>query len=1287
MGEVAKYLTNGTLGSKITSGSDYFLDPGLNAVALDSAGNIYVVSSGYHYVIKFDSKGTYVKKWGSFGTGDTQFSIPSGITIDAGDNIYICDKGNRRIVKYDASGNFLAKWDIQVAADSGASDPSGWLRVDAAGRINLVDWRDYVFKVFDSNGALLKRWSKDPPLTLSGGRGVGFDGEGNIYVAKYVPLEMYVVKFDSNGTYLTHWGGDIAGFAPSDVVVDSENYIYVADTDNNRITKFRSTWLPTLTVTAPAADDYVAGPNTIQATASSEIGISKVEFYLDGAKLGEATGTPVAARAVSGSAEAPAAASSASTAAYSFGWNTMFYPDGKHTLKVIASNTQGKTAQREFRIFVRNDTDDQVPTVTITSPLATDKVHFGTTIQATATDDGPIVKVEFYVDGTKIGEDTAAPYSWAWDASGLADGLHEVKAEATDTTGFVKSATVTVWVGNSEEFTLVAKWTMSFAPYGLAVDASGNIYVSGAGTVEKYRSDGTLLMRISNAADYTFHERGRIALDGAGNIYVTANTSNFIYKFDRWGTFLKKWGLTGTGDAVAIVPTGIAVSGNYLFVGDQGNHRIVKYDLDGAYLGRWGSAGSGNGQFGTNDGICIDSTGNLYVANGMPQRVEVFKTDGTFVRNWKGVGPGLFDSPVSVGLDPENNIFVCGSNHRVVKFKGDGVYLAGWGSQGSGDANFSSPTDVVVDSSNYVYVADRWNSRILKFRSTWLPALEVISPLADASVSGTHTIQATATSDLGVSKVEVYVDGVKLGEAAAGQAAAIAAAYTYPWNTTGYADGPHALKLIAYNTQGTTTQREFTVVVNNSNDQAPKVAVSYPLDGLVVAGTVAAKATASDDKGIVRVDYFLDDVLLGSVTTAPYDYNWDTTKTADGRHTLKVTAVDTLGQKTSVSLNVVINNAGAFFNVDLTNADVIFLTKDYKLKKVDTNGNQGYVVKSTIQVKQFQFDPQGNLFIKLFGKQELPDGKKYLLIKVDPKTNLMKGIDPSLDDTVWLSNSISPNIQFDGAGNVYYFSDVTTTTGILKVLRKYIDENHIEDIINDNIGVSHWQVLSDGQILISGTTKSSGQTWLRRINPASADNKVLNLAECATGWLARFPDGQVYTHLSGSYVNLEGIYKIPSDLHRLTQADSDAPYIGSKPGSTHTIDSITAGHSLTSTQGFRDSRGQNMFKIWTDRNNNLYGLTGMGISAYQYLTILRLYPTPEVVELKLINKILMMDVSLGQLVVAGFDEVNGVYKLVIYDLQTKTETNIMYRNIEIYHLGVLYDGSIIFDGLDLLNLA
>jgi hypothetical protein len=76
-------------------------------VAWDAAGNIYVADGfGNSRIAKYDKNGTWIKNWGSIGSGPGQFNIVHGIAIDAQGNIYVADRGNRRIQVFDTEGNF-----------------------------------------------------------------------------------------------------------------------------------------------------------------------------------------------------------------------------------------------------------------------------------------------------------------------------------------------------------------------------------------------------------------------------------------------------------------------------------------------------------------------------------------------------------------------------------------------------------------------------------------------------------------------------------------------------------------------------------------------------------------------------------------------------------------------------------------------------------------------------------------------------------------------------------------------------------------------------------------------------------------------------------------------------------------------------------------------------------------------------------------------------------------------------------------------------------------------------
>ncbi len=89
---------------------------------------------------------------------------------------------------------------------------------------------------------------------------------------------------------------------------------------------------------------------------------------------------------------------------------------------------------------------------------------------------------------------------------------------------------------------------------------------------------------------------------------------------------------------------------------------------------------------------------------------------------------------------------------------------------------------------------------------------------------------------------------------------------------------------------------------------APTGAITSPVNGATVSGTsVSIIASASDNIGIQRVEFYLAGSLIGSVTASPYQIRWDSTKTTNGSHSFSVKAYDAagnVGQSAAVSLNV-----------------------------------------------------------------------------------------------------------------------------------------------------------------------------------------------------------------------------------------------------------------------------------------------------------------------------------------------------------------------------------------------
>jgi hypothetical protein len=91
------------------------------------------------------------------------------------------------------------------------------------------------------------------------------------------------------------------------------------------------------------------------------------------------------------------------------------------------------------------------PIVTITQPADGAEVWGTVTITATATDDGTVSEVEFFVDGTSVGTDTESPFQMNWSSSGVSDGDHTISATATDDDGETGSDSVVVTVDNVDD--------------------------------------------------------------------------------------------------------------------------------------------------------------------------------------------------------------------------------------------------------------------------------------------------------------------------------------------------------------------------------------------------------------------------------------------------------------------------------------------------------------------------------------------------------------------------------------------------------------------------------------------------------------------------------------------------------------------------------------------------------------------------------------------------------------------------------------------------------------------
>ena len=93
---------------------------------------------------------------------------------------------------------------------------------------------------------------------------------------------------------------------------------------------------------------------------------------------------------------------------------------------------------------------------------------------------------------------------------------------------------------------------------------------------------------------------------------------------------------------------------------------------------------------------------------------------------------------------------------------------------------------------------------------------------------------------------------------------------------------------------------------------APTTSVTSPSNGATVSGTTSVTASASDNVGVTRVEFYLDGGLQSSDTSSPYSWSWNTTAAANGTHSLMTKAYDAAGNVgSSTSVSVTVSNGGA----------------------------------------------------------------------------------------------------------------------------------------------------------------------------------------------------------------------------------------------------------------------------------------------------------------------------------------------------------------------------------------
>ena len=125
---------------------------------------------------------------------------------------------------------------------------------------------------------------------------------------------------------------------------------------------------------------------------------------------------------------------------------------------------------------------------------------------------------------------------------------------------------------------------------------------------------------------------------------------------------------------------------------------------------------------------------------------------------------------------------------------------------------------------------------------------------------------------------------------------------TYPITVTGTGGG-----------KTHTTSVGLTVTSSGGGDTTPPTtSITAPADGATVSGTTSVTASASDNVGVTKVEFYIDSTLVATDTSSPYSYSWNTTTATNGSHSIYSKAYDAAANVgTSLTIHVTVSNATA----------------------------------------------------------------------------------------------------------------------------------------------------------------------------------------------------------------------------------------------------------------------------------------------------------------------------------------------------------------------------------------
>jgi len=661
-----KHYESGLGSSKINSASD---------IAIDAYGNVYV--TGYtrgsstfedYATIKYNTNG--VEQWVQRYNGPGNSSdVATAIAVDASGNVYMTGGSSGSgtsvdyaTIKYNTNG--VEQWVQRYNGPGNSDDRAYAIAIDASGNVYVTGYSygsgtfyDYATIKYNTNG--VEQWVQrynGPGNFYDDATAIAVDGSGNVYVTGYsygsgTFYDYATIKYNTNG--VEQWvqryngpGNDRDG--ANAIAVDGSGDVYVTGSSYGSGT---SSDYATIKYNTNGVEQWVQrynGPGNDR----------------DGAN---------------------AIAVDASGNVYVTGWS-----GGSGTFydyATIKYNTNGVEQWVQRYNGPGNDWDEA---------------------NAIAVDGSGNV----YVTGRSYGLGTSSDYATIkYNTNGVEQWVQRYNGPGNDRDG----------------------------ANAIAVDGSGNVYVTGSsygsGTSSdyatiKYNTNGVeQWVQRYNGPGNDYDEAYAIAVDASGNVYVTGGSGGsgtfYDYATIKYNTngveqWVQRYNGPGNSDdwatAIAVDISGnVYVTGGSYGSGTSRDYATIKYNTNG--VEQWVQRYSGDESI----AIAVDASGNVYVTGSSQSYGFSILTDyATIKYNTNGVeqwvqrynGPGNdYDGARAIAVDGSGNVYVTGSSYgsgtssdyATIKYNTNG--LVQWVQRYNGPGNFYDYAHAIaVDLSGNVYV-------------------------------------------------------------------------------------------------------------------------------------------------------------------------------------------------------------------------------------------------------------------------------------------------------------------------------------------------------------------------------------------------------------------------------------------------------------------------------------------------------------------------------------------------------------------------------------------------------